>query len=67
MDRNPTAMERAFELAKSGACTSVDDIKRCLRLEGFAISQIIGSSLNKQLRALIADARGETMAKGSKK
>ncbi len=59
-------MERAFELAKSGACTSVDDIKRCLRLEGFAISQIVGSSLARQLRALIAEARGEPMPKGPK-
>jgi hypothetical protein len=66
MDRNPTAIERAFELAKSGACTSVDDIKRCLRLEGFAISQIVGSSLARQLRALIAEARGEPMPKGPK-
>jgi hypothetical protein len=66
MDANRTAMERAFELAKSGACTSVDDIKRCLRLEGFAISQIVGSSLARQLRALIAEARGEPMPKDPK-
>jgi hypothetical protein len=58
MEQNHTALERAFALAKSGACTSVDDVKRCLRLEGYAISQIVGSSLARQLRTLIAEARG---------
>jgi hypothetical protein len=58
MDKSPTSLERAFALAKSGACTSVDDLKRCLRLEGYQINQIVGSTLARQLRTLIAEARG---------
>jgi hypothetical protein len=58
MEKSRTALERAFALAKSGACTSVDDVKRCLRLEGYSISQIVGSALARQLRTLIAEARG---------
>jgi hypothetical protein len=58
MDKSPTSLERAFALAKSGACTSVDDLKRCLRLEGYQINQIVGSTLSRQLRTLIAEARG---------
>lgn len=58
MDKSPTSLERAFALAKSGACTSVDDLKRCLRLEGYQVSQIVGSTLARQLRTLIAEARG---------
>jgi hypothetical protein len=58
MERSRTALERAFALAKSGACTSVDDVKRCLRLEGYQVSQIVGSTLARQLRTLIAEARG---------
>jgi hypothetical protein len=58
MEKSRTALERAFALAKSGACTSVDDVKRCLRLEGYQINQIVGSTLARQLRTLIAEARG---------
>ena len=58
MEKSRTALERAFALAKSGACTSVDDVKRCLRLEGYQVSQIVGSTLARQLRTLIAEARG---------
>lgn len=70
MDRSRTALERAFDLAKSGACTSVDDLKRCLRLEGYRINQIIGRTLARQLRTLIAEARGLPIpqpAKGQKR
>jgi hypothetical protein len=43
MDQNTTALERAFELAKSGSsCASVDDIKRQLHAEGYSAAQIIG-------------------------
>lgn len=58
MEKSRTALERAFALAKSGACSSVDDVKRCLRLEGYQINQIVGSTLARQLRTLIAEARG---------
>jgi len=57
MDQNVTAAERAFELAKSGICLSVEDLKRRLRLEGHATTQIVGGSINKQLGTLIEAAR----------
>lgn len=48
----PTALERAFELAKSGDCATVSDVTKQLKAEGFATSQITGPSLSKQLREL---------------
>jgi hypothetical protein len=57
MDQNVTAAERALELAKSGICLSVEDLKRRLRLEGYATTQIVGGSINKQLGTLIEAAR----------
>lgn len=53
-------------MAKSGGCVSVEDIKRCLRLEGYGDSQVTGSALRKQLQVLIAEARREPMAKRPK-
>jgi hypothetical protein len=64
MDSNRTALERAFDLANSGACDTVEDIKRCLRQEGYVDTQVIGKSLRKQLRALIDEARETPMPKG---
>ena len=53
MDKTITAVERAFQLARSSACTSVKDIKERLMVEGYAANQISGRSLSKQLAALI--------------
>ena len=61
MDNNRTALERAFDLAKSGACSSLGDLTRCLRLEGYSVDKIVGPSLSKQLRALIAEAQEQTL------
>lgn len=58
MDGNRTALERAFDLANSGACDSIDDIRRSLRREGYGDAQIIGTTLRRQLRVLMAQARG---------
>ena len=62
MDHNITAMERAFQLAKSGSCTSVPDLRKRLSAEGYALSQITGRTLSKQLEALIKGARGQSHA-----
>jgi hypothetical protein len=51
-----TTLERAFELAKSGKCGSVDDIRRTLISEGYAIAQLQGPLLRRQLRNHIVDA-----------
>jgi hypothetical protein len=53
MDHHKSSLERAFELAKDGSCTTIDEIRRRLRLEGYNQSQIQGPQLQKQLRALI--------------
>jgi hypothetical protein len=53
MDRNVTALERAFQLAETGVSASVSDIKTQLKREGYSDAQIIGPTLVKQLKALI--------------
>jgi hypothetical protein len=57
MDAKPTALERAFQLAKSGICASIPDLRRRLKAEGYSANQVTGPTLNKQLVALIQSAR----------
>jgi hypothetical protein len=59
MDHNITALERAFQLAKSGECDSVPDLKKRLKAEGYSTSQIVGRELARQLRGLITVARAK--------
>ena len=51
-----TALERAFQLAKSGSYASLDDIKKRLKAESYSTAQITGGALSKQLRVLIQTA-----------
>lgn len=53
----PGAVQRAFELAKSGACAGVKDVRARLNAEGYSPRQIEGPSLLKQLRSLLREAR----------
>jgi len=46
-------LERAFELARSGRCMSVADIKRKLREEGYQDDQVEGPVLFGQLNSLM--------------
>jgi hypothetical protein len=48
MDRRKTALERAFELARSGKYASVKAIREQLRREGYAQQQLMGDLLAKQ-------------------
>ena len=57
MDNRPTALERAFQLAKSGQPKSIDDIRRQLAKEHYSSGQITGGALKKQLLALIQEAQ----------
>ena len=57
MAQDTTALERAFQLARSGEYASINDIKRRLRTEGFTSEQVSGSALLEQLRTLIRTAR----------
>jgi hypothetical protein len=62
MDRKVSALERAFQLARSGRMTKVADIKKQLSREGYDDRAVDGGpSLNSQLRELIktASLRGE--------
>ena len=54
MDNDGTVV-RAFELARSGTCHSIGDIRRTLRLEGFNLvdQHLVGASIKKQLVALM--------------
>jgi hypothetical protein len=57
MDQNITVLERAFQLANSGRCSSVDDIRHQLKSEGYSTEHLDGKDLKRQLRALIRSAQ----------
>ena len=57
MVTRPTALERAYELARSGTCATVADIKARLRAEGLPEDQVFGPRLLADLRALCAASR----------
>jgi LmbE family N-acetylglucosaminyl deacetylase len=57
METNRTALERAFELARSGKVFTVDELRRKLGSEGYMASQIDGRALSRQLRELIRESR----------
>jgi len=53
MDPNKTALERAFDLARSGTCETILALVRQLSKEGYPTGQIDGRTLKRQLAALI--------------
>lgn len=53
----PTAIERAFELARTGRYAGVSEIGKRLKVEGYSLGQLEGNSLRKQLRQLCEDAQ----------
>jgi hypothetical protein len=53
MKPNMTAIERAFELARSGHVASVADIRAQLKREGYEQSLVVGRVLTSQLRCII--------------
>ena len=58
MDPKVSALERAFQLARSGQVASIDDIKKRLKREGYEEKAVDGGpSLAGQLRKLISEAR----------
>jgi arginine repressor len=57
MDYHVTALERAFQMARSGQYPSVEDIRKQLRAEGFSSAQVTGRALSRQLKELILQAR----------
>ena len=57
MAHRPTALERAFELARSGSCDGIDAIRRILKSEGYSDAQVTGPALIRQLRELCASVK----------
>ena len=55
----PTTLERAFALARSGTCASVNDIRVKLRAERFdqVDAHLAGPSIARQLRELCLESR----------
>jgi hypothetical protein len=49
-----TTLERAYELARSGACANVDDVAKTLKREGYydVRSQLSGPKLRRTLNAM---------------
>ena len=64
MNPYKTALERAFEIARSGEYPTVDLIIRRLNKEGYNGNQVIGRVLVKQLDTLIREADNERARRG---
>jgi hypothetical protein len=63
MQSNVTPIERAFDLARSGTCRTVADIKDRLKLEGYRVEQVTGPELHKQLRTLMSQNQTQVVAR----
>jgi hypothetical protein len=62
MDQKMTALERAFQLARSGSVAGVAEIATSLSREGYYANQIEGPVLKRQLSSLIKVARKPSAA-----
>jgi hypothetical protein len=60
MDRNVSALERAFQLAKLGEVGGVPKIRAQLKREGYDDRVVEGRSLISQLQNLIKIARSDS-------
>lgn len=58
MNERLTTLERAFQLAKSGDCVSITQVREKLKKEGYSDwqSHTKGPSIRAQLNALCAEA-----------
>jgi hypothetical protein len=56
MKPNLNTVERAFELARSGKCVTLKEVRSCLHAEGYSQSLIVGRYLSAQLRQLMREA-----------
>jgi phosphohistidine phosphatase SixA len=57
MDVRKNTLEKAFELARSGKCLTIEDVVRRLNADGYNADQIQGRVLRKQLWQLIRAAK----------
>jgi hypothetical protein len=61
IDRRPALLERAFELARTGDCTSLRMVQECLSEEGYTNTRAVfgcAPGLRKEIRAAIRAAKG---------
>lgn len=65
MPQNLDALERAFQIARSGKASSVVDIKKTLRREGYDERAVEGHALSRQLSRLIKDAKSIQLNSGA--
>ncbi len=56
MTSRPTTLERAFDLAKSGDCQNIGELRQRLKAGGHAAEQVSGPMLMRQLRGLLSIA-----------
>jgi hypothetical protein len=55
MEFRPNTIERAYQLAQSGECATIEEIKAILRKEGYSASQLASApTLRRTLRQLCA-------------
>jgi hypothetical protein len=57
MTFRPTALERAFALARTGDYAGLPELKAQLKTEGHALHQLEGPTLMRQLRDLCAASK----------
>lgn len=57
MSSYPTALERAFILARTGEYAGLTELREQLKAEGHAINQLEGPVLLRQLRQICVDAQ----------
>jgi hypothetical protein len=63
MDDRPTCLERAFALATTGHCETLQSIRQQLKHEGYSeAGQLSGSHVRNQLIALMAANRAARAA-----
>ena len=55
----PTAIERAFQLARTGYFQNVDEVRKAMSREGYSLAQVVGGAISKQLREEIKKARSQ--------
>jgi hypothetical protein len=53
---NLSSLERAIELARSGAVNTVQSLRRTLENEGYSLAQLNGRAIKNQLSHLMAEA-----------
>jgi hypothetical protein len=58
MTERPTALERAFDLARSGKYAGVSALRQQLKIEGYSPEQLSGPTLLRQLRELCIASGG---------